>query len=296
MATAPKSKPKANGGEPQKVQFTHVEKVMFPEAGVTKGEVIEFYIKIARWLLPHLRDRPVTLERLPDGVGEGKPRFWQKNTPPYYPKWIPRIDIPTEAGKSVQYVLVNDVETLAYLVNQGTITFHPYLSRVQNLDRPDFVLFDLDPGGAKFADVVTIANTLQTILKADGVKSFPKTSGKSGLHVMVPWKDQGGFDAARAWAVDVAKRLVGKLPDLATTERFKSEREGRVYVDVIQNGWGKHAVPPYVLRATPGATVSTPLEWKEVTPKLDPRQFNVRTIFKRLGRRSDPLKPLTGTD
>ena len=276
-----------------KVQFTNVQKVMFPEAGVTKGEVLEFYLKIAGRLIPHLRDRPVTLERLPDGVGEGKPRFWQKNTPAYYPQWIPRVEIPTEAGKPVQYVLVNDAETLAYLVNQGTITFHPYLSRVQDLHRPDFALFDLDPGGARFADVVKIANTLHEILDDEGVKSFPKTSGKSGLHVMVPWKE-GGFDEARARATDVAARLVKRLPGLATTERFKSEREGRVYVDVIQNGWGKHAVPPYVLRATPGATVSTPLEWKEVTPKLDPKQFNVRTIFDRLGRRADPLKVLAG--
>ena len=268
---------------------------MFPEAGVTKGELIEFYLKIADKLVPHLRDRPVTLERLPDGIGEGKPRFWQKNTPTYYPDWIPRVEIPSGEGKKVQYALVNDVETLAYLVNQGTITFHPFLSRVQDLDRPDFVLFDLDPGGAKFADVVKIANTVHKILDKAGAESFPKTSGKSGLHVMTPWKGRGGFDGARAWAMKVAVETVGALPDLVTTERMKSAREGRVYLDVIQNGPGKHAVPPYVVRATPGATVSTPLEWKQVTPKLDPKEFDVRTVPKRLGRRSDPLKVLTGS-
>ena len=269
------------------VEFTHVEKVMFPEAGVTKGDVIAYYLKVADKLLPHLRDRPITLERMPDGVGEGRPRFWQKNTPPYYPKWIPRVELPSEAGKKVQYALVNDEAALSYLVNQGTITFHPYLSRVKRLDEPDFVLFDLDPGGAKFADVVKIARTLRDIFEDEGVESFPKTSGKSGIHVLVPWRRKGGYDASRAWAMDVAHKAIDALPDLATVERLKSDREGRVYIDVIQNALGHHAVPPFVLRATPGATVSTPLDWKEVTPKLEPKEFTVKTAPKRFAAKGD---------
>ena len=267
---------------------------MFPEAGVTKGDVIAYYLKVADKLLPHLRDRPITLERMPDGIGEGKPRFWQKNTPPYYPTWIPRVDLPTDEGKPVQYALVNDVETLAYLVNQGTITFHPYLSRVKNLDRPDFVLFDLDPGGANFGDVVRIANLLHGIFDDERVESFPKTSGKSGIHVLVPWRRPGGYDESRDWAMSVAGRVIKALPDLATVERFKAARGGRVYVDVIQNGLGKHAVPPYVVRATPGATVSTPLDWNEVNPKLDPKKFTVKTAPKRFDKGPDPLVALTG--
>jgi len=267
---------------------------MFPEVGITKGDVIDYYLKVADKLLPHLRDRPMTLERLPDGVGDGKPRFWQKNTPSYYPNWIPRVELPSESGKRVQYVLVNDADTLAYLVNQGTITFHPYLSRVQALDRPDFVLFDLDPGGARFADVIRIASALHRILDKAGVESFAKTSGKSGLHVMTPWGQTGGYDEARGWAMSVARQAVDALPDLATTERLKSERDGRVYVDVIQNARGHHAVPPYVLRATPGATVSTPLEWKEVTPKLDPKRFDIKTALARFAKEPDPLRVLTG--
>ena len=277
-----------------RVEFTNVHKVMFPDADVTKGDLLQFYLGVADKLVPHLRDRPITLERMPDGVGEGKPRFWQKNTPPYYPKWIPRIELPSESGKRVQYALVNDADTLAYLVNQGTITFHPYLSRTADLDRPDFVLFDLDPGGARFTDVVTIARTLHEILDTAGVDSFPKTSGKSGLHVMVPWTRPGGYDASRAWAMQIAGQAVDALPDLATTERLKSEREGRVYMDVIQNAKGHHAVPPYVVRATPSATVSTPLEWKEVTAKLDPKRFNAQTVAKRFSKGPDPLAVLTG--
>jgi bifunctional non-homologous end joining protein LigD len=274
------------------VDFTHVDKVWFPDKGITKGDVLHYYLSVADKLLPHLRDRPITLERMPDGVGEGKPRFWQKNTPAYYPSWIPRINLPTDEGKAVNYALVNDERTLAYLVNQGTITFHPFLSRVQDLDRPDFVLFDLDPGEAKFADVVRIARTLHDLLDGQNLANFVKTSGKSGLHVLVPWPGAGGFDEARGWAMGIAKAVVRELPDLATVERFKSEREGRVYVDVIQNGPHKHAVPPYVARPTPGATVSTPLDWKEVTAKLDPKRFDVRTAVKRFGSRDDLLAAL----
>ena len=277
----------------QSVEFTHVDKVMFPEPGFTKGDVLRYYLTIAPRLLPHLRDRPVTLERYPDGVAEGTPRFWQKNTPAYYPKWIKRINLPSEEGKPVHYALVNDERTLAYLVNQGVLTFHVWFSRVKSLDVPDFVLFDLDPSGAPFKDVVRIAQTLHKLLDARKVKSFPKTSGKSGLHVLVPWRPKdGGYDAARGWAVEVADELVETLPDIATTERSKSARGGRVYVDVMQNVRGRHAVAPYVIRATPQASVSTPLEWKEVNARLNPRRFTIETLPKRLAKLKADLIPV----
>ena len=289
---APSRATPTSKGAPAPVEFTNVYKLWFPEDKLTKGDVLQYYLKVADKLLPHLRDRPITIERFPDGVGEGKPRFWQKNTPDYYPSSIPRVELPTETGKPVRYALVNDVETLAYFVNQGVLTFHPFLSRVENLDRPDYVLFDLDPGGAPFADVVKIARTIHDELDAQGKPSFPKTSGKSGLHVLVPWRDPGGYEEARAWAMDVAQVVMKKLPDLATVERLKNERVGRVYVDVIQNARGHHAVPPYVLRPTPQATVSTPLDWKEVTPKLDPKKFNLRTVEKRFKGKPDPMADL----
>jgi bifunctional non-homologous end joining protein LigD len=265
---------------------------MFPEAGIIKGDVIEYYLKVADKLVPHLRDRPITLERMPDGVGEGAPRFWQKNTPDYYPSWIPRVGLPNKEGKTVYYALVNDPQTLAYLVNQGAITFHPFFSKKNDLDRPTHVMFDLDPGGAPFTHVIEIARALHATLDEQRVPNFIKTSGKSGLHVMAPWRQPGGFDEARGWAMGVAQSIVRQLPKLATTERMKNARGGRVYVDVIQNASEKHAVPPYVLRPTPTATASTPLEWKEVTPKLDPKQFNIRTVLKRFEKKSDLLQPL----
>jgi bifunctional non-homologous end joining protein LigD len=264
--------------------------VLYPDEGITKADVAAFYRAVAPRLLPFLKDRPVTLERLPDGLGEGKPHFWQKNTPASYPAWIPRVELETERGKSVAYVLVNDVPTLLYLVNQGTLTFHPWLSRVGSLDRPDFVLFDLDPGEAPFADVVTVARQLHEELSAEGRKAVVKTSGKSGLHVLVPWRVSGGYEEARSWAQEVAERVAETLPQTATVDIRKAKRGGRVYVDVLQNARGHHAVPPYVLRAVSGATVSTPLRWTEVKEDLDPRRFTLRTVPARIARRkADPV-------
>jgi bifunctional non-homologous end joining protein LigD len=278
------------------VELTSLDKLMYPAAGITKGDVIDYYRQVAPRLLPYLKDRPVTLERLPEGVGEGRPHFWQKNTPDSYPDWVPRVELPSEGGKRVRYALVNEERTLLYLVNQGALTFHVWASRVGDLDRPDFVLLDLDPGEATFADVVRVASEVRRVLKVEGVKgggAFVKTSGKSGLHVLVAWFGAGGYEQARGWAEGVAWEVTQALPEIATTQRGKDQRGGRVYVDVMQNARGKHAVPPYVLRAVPGAPVSMPLSWREVTAGLDPGRFNLKTIFRRLARQKrDPMAAL----
>jgi bifunctional non-homologous end joining protein LigD len=282
-----------DGKAPETVELTHADRVLYPEAGLTKADVFAYYDKVAPRLLPFLKDRPVTLERLPEGLGDGKPHFWQKNTPASYPAWVPRVELETERGKPVAYVLVNDLQTLLYLVNQGTVTFHPWLSRVGSLDRPDFVLFDLDPGPAPFGDVITVARRLHEELEGEGREAVVKTSGKSGLHVLVPWREGGGYDEARAWAHDVAVRVAGALPRTATVDIRKAKRGGRVYLDVLQNARGHHAVPPYVLRAVPGATVSTPLRWAELKPGLDPGRFSLRTVPARVARqKEDPAAPL----
>jgi bifunctional non-homologous end joining protein LigD len=278
---------------PKDVEVTNPGKVMFPGDGFTKADVIAYYRKVAPRLLPFLRDRPVTLERLPDGLGAGKPHFWQKHTPPSYPDWIPRAELQTEQGKPVNYVLVNDEPTLLYLVNQGTLTFHPWLSRLADPDRPDFVLFDLDPGEASFDTAVAVANELHRVLGIEGHEAAVKTSGKAGLHVLVPWREKGGFDEARDWALDVAIRVAESFPDGATVEIRKARRGRRVYIDVMQNARGHHAVPPYVLRPVPGAPVSTPLRWDELKPGLDPKRFNLRTAPARFARQKrDPLAGL----
>jgi bifunctional non-homologous end joining protein LigD len=272
------------------VNFTHVDKIMFPDAGLTKGDLLNYYARISSHLLPHLKDRPITVERLPDGING--PRFWQKNTPPYYPSWIKRIELPTESGKRVQYSLVNDLDTLLFFVNQGAITFHVYMSRIRKLDRPDYVLFDLDPSASTFANVVTIAKKIHETLKKAKIDCYAKTSGKSGLHVLVPWLGHTPYDEAREWALHIANEVCAALPKIATTERSIAARGKRVYVDVMQNALGKHAVPPYVIRTIPEATVSTPLEWRELTARLNPKKFTVATTLKRFARRKDPLAEL----
>ena len=287
------ARPRHAGTSSERVAFTNTDKVWFPDAGIKKGDVLAFYQAIAPRLVPHLRDRPVTLERIPDGLRPGAPRFWQKNTPDHYPQWIPRINLRDVTGKTVKYALVNDADALLYLVNQGAITFHVWPSRVQNLDRPDYVLFDLDPGASKFADVVKIARQLRELLAELDLTAFVKTSGKSGLHVLVRWEQQGDYDAARGWATQVAEQLVRRLPDLTTTERRKNKRDGHVYVDVIQNARGHHAVPPYVVRAVPQATVSTPLDWDELTPRLNPQKFTMDVVLNRIKKqKTDPLAAL----
>jgi bifunctional non-homologous end joining protein LigD len=274
----------------EEVTLTHPDRVLFPDTGLTKKDVFTYYERVADRLLPFLRDRPVTLERLPEGLAEGGPHFWQKNTPATYPAWIPRVELKTERGKAVSYALVNYKSTLLYLVNQGTLTFHPWLSRVESLDRPDFVLFDLDPGQATFRDVVAVARAVKAELDEEGAESVVKTSGKTGLHVLTLWSRAGGYDEARAWALEFAERVAKTLPDRATVDIRKARRGDRVYVDVLQNARGHHAVPPYVMRAAPGATVSTPLDWREVTEKLDPAAFTPKKIVARLARRkADPM-------
>lgn len=285
--------PTTTGDAPAVVEATNGDRVWFPADGITKADVFRFYEAIADRLIPFLRDRPVTLERLPGGIGPGQPHFWQKHTPAHYPTWVPREDFPTERGKSVQYVLVNDEPTLLYLVNQGTLTFHPWLSRVSEPDRPDFVLFDLDPGRATFTDAVTVAKELRLVLKAAGVVGVPKTSGKSGLHVLVAWTGDGDFDHARRWARALAERVCDAIPDLATVEIRKARRGRRVYLDTLQNAKGHHAVPPYVIRPVAGAPVSMPLNWEELTPRLRPGRFTLKNALRRLNRqKADPIGAL----
>jgi bifunctional non-homologous end joining protein LigD len=285
-----------NGKAPKTVELTHPDRVLYPEAGLTKADVFAYYEKVADRLLPFLRDRPITLERLPEGLAEKAPHFWQKDTPDYYPDWIPRLELETERGKAVHYALVNDRATLLYLVNQGTLTFHVWASRTKDLDRPDFVLFDLDPGKAPFSDVVAVAKAIKATLDEEGADSFVKTSGKTGLHVLTPWTRNGGFDEARAWALELAERTAGAMPEQATVDIRKAKRGDRVYIDVLQNARGHHAVPPYVLRAVPGATVSTPLDWKEVAEGLDPKAFTLGKALTRFTRRkTDPFEGLLKT-
>jgi bifunctional non-homologous end joining protein LigD len=259
--------------------LTNLEKVFWPEEGYTKGDLVEFYRAIAPWMLPYLRDRPMVLDRFPDGI-TGK-SFFQKHAPG------------KSEGKAVDYFLCEDVDSLLRLVNLGAIPFHIWSSRLPDLDRPDWSILDLDPKGAPFDWVVRIAREAHALCEEIGLPSLVKTSGGSGLHILLPLGRQHGHDAARQLAELLARLLTDRLPEIATTARSIPARKGKVYVDALQNGRGKLLAAPFSARPRPGATVSTPLDWSEVGPRLDPSRFTIRTVPRRMQRRDgDPLLPV----
>jgi bifunctional non-homologous end joining protein LigD len=274
---------------PYTVELERLDKVLFPEAGITKGEVVDYYQAVADPLLAHLKDRPVTLRRFPDGIGEEG--FYQKQAPDYFPGWISRVHVPLAAGGSQEQITVGNGATLAYLAGQGALELHPWLSRKPKLDLPDQIVFDLDPGeGRDFRDVRTVALQLRELLESLEMKPRVMVTGSSGAHVRVPLRAGPGFDEVRAFARRVVEHLVARHPDDLTVEPRKSRREGRLYLDVARNARGQTAVAPYSLRALPGAPVALPLEWDEFRHTADARAHALASVPERLERRGDPWK------
>jgi bifunctional non-homologous end joining protein LigD len=274
------------------VAFTNLGKVFWPAEGYTKGDLVEYYRAAAPAMLPFLRDRPLVLDRYPDGIA-GK-SFYQKNAPVAAAGRVRTVTI--HAGGSerdIDYFLCDDVDSLLYLVNLGAIPFHVWASRVESLDRPDWCILDLDPKTAPFLHVVEIARAIHELCGEIAIDSFVKTSGGSGLHVLLPMGGLFPHEQTRQLAELLARVIVARLPALATTARAIPARRGRVYVDALQNGRGKLLAAPYAVRPRPGATVSTPLDWSEVDSRLDLRDFNLKTVPQRLRRRrKDPLLPV----
>jgi bifunctional non-homologous end joining protein LigD len=240
--------------------------------------------------LPYLKDRPVVLTRYPDGI-EGK-WFYQKDAPVFVPPWLRTERIWSEqTQREIDYFICDDVESLLYLANLGSIPLHVWASRAQTLDRPDWCVLDLDPKGAPFEHVVEVAKSLRVLCEEIELPHFVKTSGSSGLHVMLPLGRQVTYEQSRSLGELLARVVVSQLPEIATITRHVSRRGGKVYVDYLQNISGQLIASPFSVRPLPGAPVSTPLEWREVTKKLDIRAFTIRTVPERMNRRkSDPLR------
>jgi bifunctional non-homologous end joining protein LigD len=271
-------------------EVSNLDKVFFPADGITKGEVIEHYVRVADRMLPHLKDRPIAMERYPDGI-EGN-RIFHKNVPGHFPEWIQRTHIEKEGG-SLQQVVCTEAATLAYIANQACITPHAFLSRVDRLDDPDQLIFDLDPDRGGFEDARLAALGLRELLDELDLPGFVKTTGGKGIHVTVPLDRRMAFDDVRAFARDVADVLAARDPKRLTTEARKNKRRGRLYLDVMRNAYAQTAVPPYAVRARPGAPVATPLDWSEVEDRtLAPSRFTNVTILKRLERDGDPWEGL----
>jgi bifunctional non-homologous end joining protein LigD len=272
------------------VALTNAGKVLFPDTGLTKGDLAGYYRHVAPRMLPFLRGRPLSMERYPDGI-DGE-RIVQKNVPRYFPDWVTRTPVRKQGG-TLRQVVCDKQATLVYLANQACIEMHVLLSRISDLDRPDQLVFDLDPpDDGRFGDVRKLAGGLRELLEDElGLTAFVKTTGGKGVHVHVPLRASDDFDAARRFARRVSEVLAARNPDLVTVEPRKESRGGRIYADIMRNAYAQTAVAPYSVRARPGAPVATPLRWEELQDsELSPHQFTVRTIPGRLERlgRSDP--------
>jgi bifunctional non-homologous end joining protein LigD len=269
------------------VTVTHPDKVLFPDEGITKVELVDYYVEVAAVMVPHVRDRPLTQQRFPDGIDGGT--FWHKQIPRYFPSWVPRVRVHTEKGPQEQ-ILCNEAATLAYLANQNCITPHVWLSRADRLHQPDQVIVDLDPPGDDFEPVRQGALLTKVIFEEIGLVPFVKTTGSKGLHVAAPLRRGADFEEVREFSRALAGVLAARDEGL-TTEVRKDKRRGRVFIDVGRNAYGQTAVPPYAVRARPGAPVATPLDWEEVGDRrVSPRRYTIRNLRRRLSRDGDPWK------
>jgi len=277
------------------IKLTNPDKVLF-DNGITKRDLVEYYLTAAAVMLPLMRDRPVVMMRYPDGIS-GQ-RIVQKNTPDYFPEWINRAKVPKRDGGVVSHVLCEDAATLGYLASQACIEPHIFLSRSGSLDSAQEVVFDLDPPGAdsSFDPVRRSALVLRDLLESElGMTSFVKTTGGHGLHVHLPLDGQSGFDRAREFARGVGELLAARHADTFTTSQRISGRAGRIYVDVMRNAFAQTVVTPYGVRGRPGAHVATPLAWTEVAdPSLRPSRFGLRDVPERLAEISAGKDPWAG--
>jgi bifunctional non-homologous end joining protein LigD len=268
------------------IDISNVDKVFFPDAGLTKGDLLDYHVRVAELMLTHLKGRPVAVKRYPDGLdGQG---FFQKNAGSHYPGWLRRQDIPKRDGGSLDHVVVDEPATLVYLADQGTIEFHPWLSLADDLEHPVELILDLDPpDGDDVGPVRAAARHVRDLLDELGVTSRIKTSGSAGFHIHVPLDGSADWEVSSELARSVAEAVCERHPDQLTTSQRKRARTGRVFVDWLRNGYGQTSVAAYGVRARPGAPVATPIDWDELG-SVEPRSYGVRNLFRRLGQRDDP--------
>lgn len=270
------------------VELTSPDKVLFPDDGITKRDLAEYYLAIAPRMLPFLRDRPLNLQRFPNGIA--RPGFFQQEISASHPDWVETVRVAKEGGW-VRHVVAGEAATLVYLANQGCVTLHAWLSRAGSLQRPDQMILDLDPPEAGDSRVRGAARALGELLRGIGLTPFIKTTGSRGYHVVVPLDGKEGFERVRGFAQVVAEALVRQRPEELTVEARKDRREGRILVDTLRNSYAHTAVPPYAVRARPGAPVATPIGWDELEDRrMHPARFTLRTVLRRLERGLDPWR------
>ncbi len=270
----------------QEVSISNLDKVFWEDEGYTKGNLINYYVQVFPYLLPHLAERPLVVTRYPSGAA-GK-WFYQKNAPEGTPDWVNTYPwYSSHSDRYLNFVVCDNLATMVWLANQACIELHPWMSRVGSLDRPDFVVFDLDPSeGATFDDVRDVAEVVREVLDFLKIRFFLKTSGATGLHIVVPIMNNYTYDELRDFVRRIAEAVVSLIPEKATVVRKVKDRAGKVYVDYLQNIQGKTVCSVYSVRPRPGAPVSTPITWEELR-ESQPGDFNIITVPPRLIQKGD---------
>ena len=274
------------------VNISNPNKIFWQAEKYTKGDLIAYYKSVSRWILPYLRNRPLVLTRFPDGI-DGK-SFYQKDAPEFAPDWIRTIPIwSNDTQRDIKYFVCDDEESLVYIANLGAIPLHIWASRVGTLEQPDWCVIDLDPKEAPFSDVIRCAQVLHRICESAELPNYVKTTGKTGLHIMVPLGRQMTYAQSRTLGELLARLVIREVGEIATITRHITKRGDKVYLDYLQNRHGQLIVAPFIVRPLPGATVSMPLTWDEVDSSLDPRAFTIRTALDRMDKLgADPLLPV----
>lgn len=274
------------------LELSNPEKVFWPKEGYTKNDLIEYYKEISNFILPYLKDRPESLLRFPDGI-RGK-SFYHKDVD-IAPEWFETIKIDSDSeNKKINYLICQNEESLIYLINLGCIDLNPWNSRIGHLDYPDYLILDLDPESTGFEKVVETALGIKKVLDTVGIKGYVKTSGATGIHIYVPLEAKYTYEQVRQFAEIIALKAHESMEKITSLERSPSKRKGKVYIDIFQNARGQTLASPYSVRAKPGATVSTPLDWKELTKDLSPKKFTIKNVPGRLKKKGDLFYPVLG--
>jgi bifunctional non-homologous end joining protein LigD len=264
------------------VKLSHPDKVLFPDDGITKADLAEHYARVAEFMVPHCKDRPMNLWRWNKGISEDV--VVQQSLPKGAPDWVKRCEVPRRKGGSIVHGMINDARTLRWLAQQNCITPHIWNARCDIRDKPDRIVFDLDPTGDDFNLVRDAALVTAAVLRDLGLVPFAKVTGSRGIHIVAPLRRTRTADAVREIAGELAERIAARRPETLTTFWRKDKRDGKILVDVARNTYGQTIVAPYAVRALPGAPVAMPVEWDEVADaSLSPRQFKLKDLEKRLG-------------
>lgn len=263
------------------------DKILFPESGITKGDLLHYYEKAAAYMLPYMQDRPITMRRFPRGIDQ--PGFYQKRVPDYFPEWLDTVIVKKEGG-TLEEVICNSEEAILYLAGQTVISFHIWMSRQDKIDHPDKIVFDLDPSIDDFSIVIDAANTLRGVLEDKlHLKAYVMTTGSRGMHVVIPIIRKYPFDQVRTFVRSIANDMADSHPDKFTTEIRKAKRKDRLFIDYLRNSYAQTSVAPYSVRARENAPVAMPLDWGELNKSgLTAQSYTIKNAFKRLSQKTDP--------